>query len=150
MIDSASCSLRYDEESQEKIIVFDEVKNDDVNKVTDFVGELLDAVDCPLKAKIQLSIALDEIISNIVKYAYKNTSGSLILRVVVNNHSAAITFEDNGSEYNPLIQADPDITLSAEEREIGGLGLFMVKQTMSDLLYEYKDGKNILKIIKEF
>ena len=61
-----------------------------------------------------------------------------------------ITFIDNGIPYDPLAKADPDITLSSEERDVGGLGIYMVKKTMDDISYEYKDGQNILRIIKKF
>lgn len=148
--DITMVAFRYDGKAQKNEIIFDNVTIDDIRRATEFVEEVLDSVDCPSKVKIQLSIALDEIISNVVKYAYKNTEGSLCLKTAVNKHSATITFEDNGCEYNPLLQSDPDITLSAEERKIGGLGLFMVRKTMTDMSYEYKDGKNILKIRKDF
>lgn len=63
--------------------------------------------------------------------------------------SVIITFIDRGIPYDPLKKDDPDITLSAEEREIGGLGIFMVKKTMDEITYEYKDGQNILRIRKD-
>ncbi len=148
--DITMVAFRFDGKAEEREIVFDDVKIDDINRATEFLEDALSSVDCPSKVTIQLSIALDEIISNIVKYAYRDSSGSMILRTAVNKHSATVTFIDDGKEYNPLIQADPDVTLSAEDRKIGGLGLFMVRKTMSDMSYEYKAGKNILKIRKDF
>ena len=61
-----------------------------------------------------------------------------------------ITFIDNGIPYDPLAKVDPDVTLSLEERDVGGLGIYLVKKTMDDILYEYKDGQNILRIKKKF
>ena len=124
------------------------VENIDV--VTDFVNEQLESCDCPIKAQMQIDIAIDELFSNIAYYAYNPETGDATVRVEVVEDPMAvvITFIDKGIPYDPLKKADPDTALSAEEREIGGLGIFMVKKTMDDITYEYKDGQNILKIKK--
>jgi anti-sigma regulatory factor (Ser/Thr protein kinase) len=70
------------------------------------------------------------------------------VEVIEDPLAVVITFIDKGVPYDPLAKADPDITLSAEERDIGGLGVYMVKKSMDDIIYEYKDGQNILKIKK--
>ena len=121
-----------------------------IEAVTDFVNEQLEALDCPMKAQMQIDIAIDELFGNIAHYAYNPDVGDATVRVEVidNPLAVVITFIDNGVPYDPLAKADPDITLSAEEREIGGLGIFMVKKTMDDITYEYKDGQNILRIRK--
>ena len=118
--------------------------------VTDFVNEELESLDCPLKAQMQIDIAIDELLGNIAHYAYDPKTGPATVRVEVEQEplSVVITFIDNGKPYDPLAAADPDVSLSAEERQIGGLGVFLVKKTMDDVTYEYKDGKNILKIKK--
>ena len=118
--------------------------------VTDFVSEQLEQLDCPMKVQIQISIAIDELFSNIARYAYNPTTGSATVQVEVTEDPLAVvvTFIDEGKPYDPLAKADPDVTLSAEEREIGGLGIYMVKKSMDDVTYEYKDGRNILKIKK--
>ena len=69
--------------------------------------------------------------------------------MVAENGEVALKFEDEGVPYNPLEKDDPDVTLSVEDREIGGLGIFMVKKSMDDMYYEYKDGKNILTLMKK-
>ena len=99
---------------------------------------------------MQVNVAIDELFSNIAYYAYE-AEGDATVRVEIIEESMEIvlTFLDNGIPYNPLEKEDPDTTLSAEEREIGGLGIFMVKKTMDDVKYEYKDGQNILKIVKK-
>lgn len=124
------------------------VENIDV--VTDFVNEQLESCDCPIKAQMQIDIAIDELFSNIAHYAYNPETGDATVRVEVVEDPMAvvITFIDKGIPYDPLKKADPNTALSAEEREIGGLGIFMVKKSMDDITYEYKEGQNILKIKK--
>ena len=127
-----------------------EAKTTNIEAVTDFVNEQLEALDCPIKAQMQIAIAIDELFGNIAHYAYNPEIGQATVRVEVVEEplSVVITFIDNGVPYDPLAKADPDTTLSAEERDIGGLGIYMVKKSMDDIAYEYKDGHNILKIKK--
>lgn len=124
---------------------------DNIETVTDFIDAELERVDCPPKAMMQINIAVDELFSNIARYAYEPEKGPATVRVEVNPDSpeVVITFLDHGKPYNPLENEDPDITLSAEERGIGGLGIFMVKKTMDEIEYEYRDGKNILRVKKK-
>ena len=124
---------------------------DNIETVTDFIDAELERVDCPPKAMMQINIAVDELFSNIARYAYEPEKGPATVRVEVGPDSpeVVITFLDHGKPYNPLENEDPDITLSAEERGIGGLGIFMVKKTMDDIEYEYRDGKNILRVKKK-
>lgn len=121
-----------------------------IEKVTDFVNEQLEEIECPMKAQMQIDIAIDELFGNIAHYAYNPETGPATVRVEVTEEpiSVVITFIDHGVPYDPLKKDDPDITLSAEERAIGGLGVFMVKKTMDEISYEYRDGKNILRIKK--
>ena len=123
---------------------------ENIPAVTAFVEEQLEQYNCPMKAQMQIDIAIDELFSNIAQYAYTPNHGKATVRVEVTQDPMAviITFIDNGVPYNPLAKADPDVTLSADEREIGGLGIFMVKKSMDDINYEYKNGQNILKIKK--
>ena len=123
---------------------------ENIETVTDFVNEQLEAYDCPMKAQMQIDIAIDELFGNIAHYAYNPEVGSATVRVEVTEDPlcVVITFIDNGVPYDPLQKADPDTSLSAEDRAIGGLGIFMVKKTMDDVIYEYKDGQNRLTIIK--
>ena len=123
---------------------------ENIDTVTDFVNEQLEALDCPMKAQMQIDIAIDELFGNIAHYAYHPEVGDATVRVEVMEEPLAvvITFIDKGVPYDPLGQADPDTTLSAEDRQIGGLGIFMVKKSMDEITYEYKDGQNILAIKK--
>ena len=123
---------------------------ENIEVVTDFVNEQLEALDCPMKAQMQIDIAIDELFSNIAHYSYNPEVGQATVRVEVveNPLAVTITFIDNGIPYDPLAKEDPDLTLSAEERQIGGLGIYMVKKSMDEITYEYKDGQNILSIKK--
>ena len=123
---------------------------ENIEVVTDFVNEQLEALDCPMKAQMQIDIAIDELFGNIAHYAYNPEIGQATVRVEVIEDPLAvtITFIDNGVPYDPLAKEDPDTTLSIEDREIGGLGIYMVKKSMDDIAYEYKNGQNILTIKK--
>ena len=124
---------------------------ENVETVTRFVEEQLEAVGCPIKAQMQINIAIDELFSNIARYAYNPETGPATVRVEVMKEpmEVVITFIDNGVPYDPLSREDPDTTLSAEERDIGGLGIFLVKKNMDEVAYEYKNGQNILRIRKD-
>lgn len=122
-----------------------------IEKVTAFVDEQLAQLNCPLKAQMQIDIAIDELFGNIAHYAYNPKTGPATVHIDVLQDplSVVVTFIDNGKAYDPLAREDPDISLTAQEREIGGLGIFMVKKCMDEISYEYKDGQNILCIKKK-
>lgn len=122
-----------------------------LGQVLAFVDENLEANGCPMKIQMQIDLAVEEIFVNIAQYAYNPEVGPATIRVEAGGDpiQVTITFMDNGAPYDPLKKNDPDITLSAEEREAGGLGIFMVKKSMDNIGYEYKDGKNILTIKKK-
>lgn len=123
---------------------------ENIETVTAFVDEQLEVLECSMKAQMQIDIAIDELFSNIAHYAYNPEVGPATVRVEVQQDPLAVivTFIDNGVPYDPLKKENPDITLSAEDREIGGLGIYMVKKSMDEISYEYKDGQNILSIKK--
>ncbi|MDD6188737.1 MAG: ATP-binding protein [Clostridiales bacterium] len=126
-------------------------KIENLSAVTAFVESAVDEYGCSMKAKTQISIAVDEIFSNIARYAYAPGTGDVTVRVGMteNPKSVTITFTDSGIPYDPLEKSDPDTTLSAEEREIGGLGIYIVKNSMDEMNYEYKNGLNILRMRKK-
>lgn len=123
---------------------------DNMDTATEFVRSEIEHLVEVRKNRAQLLIAVDEIFCNIAKYAYNPEIGPATIKVnaVVEEDMVELCFVDKGKEYNPLMHEDPDTTLSAEEREIGGLGILMVKNSMDDVSYEYKDGCNILKLRK--
>lgn len=119
---------------------------ENMNTVTAFVDDFLDQIACPMKSRIQINIVIDEIFGNICHYAYKDSVGAVTVRVESGNTPKAVflTFTDNGIPYNPLDTEDPDITLSSEERKIGGLGIYLVKKNMDEMKYEYVNQQNRL------
>ena len=143
------CLFRKKEKTDEMTV---EAVIGNIPSVTDFVDRKLEDLSCPFKIQMQINVAIDELFSNIARYAYRPDTGPATVKVEVEEDPMAvvITFIDNGVQYDPLSTEDPDITLPAEEREIGGLGIYLVKKTMDDISYEYKNGQNILKIKKEF
>ena len=123
---------------------------ENIDMVTEFADEVLDSYGCPVKVRMQIDIAIDEILSNIAYYAYGEQGGKVTVGFQIQDEPKMIcvTFSDNGIPYNPLEKEDPDVSLSAEKREIGGLGIYMVKKSMDEMSYRYSDGKNILVIKK--
>ena len=118
--------------------------------VTDFVNAILEELDCPIKAQLQIDVAIDELFSNIAYYAYPDGAGEATVGFDFDPSTgfAAITFTDHGVPFDPLWSADPDTTLGPEERAVGGLGIFLVKKTMDEVSYRYADGANRLRILK--
>ena len=127
-----------------------EAKVDNLNEVLAFVDEKLEENDCPMKVQMQIDVAVEEIFVNIASYAYNPEIGAATICCEVSGDPLVVTisFMDSGVPYDPLAKEDPDVTLSAEERQIGGLGIYMVKKSMDNVSYEYKDGQNIFTIKK--
>ena len=129
------------------------VKTDTENllKVQSFINEQLEEYDCPMLTQTSIGIAVEELFVNICHYAYAPAAGDAVIRVGMHEDplSVEISFIDSGIPYNPLEKPDPDTTLSVRQRKKGGLGIFMVKQSMDDVKYEYRDGKNTLTILKK-
>ena len=123
-----------------------------LSEVFGFVKDCLDRENCPRRVLLEILVAVEEIFVNIAHYAYNPKIGTAIIRCAVDHDpdTAVITFLDEGFPYNPLSRDDPDVTLTAEKRKIGGLGIYMVKKTMDDVEYEYRDGRNILVLKKRF
>lgn len=129
-----------------------EAKVENLPEVLAFTDALLEAAGCPMRPQTQIDVAVEEIFVNIARYAYPGETGEAVITIEILSDPAAvkITFADGGIPYDPLAKEDPDITLSAEERPIGGLGIYMVKKTMDEVSYKYKDGQNAFTMIKKF
>ena len=139
------------------MIVFEneiEVKADKnmLNGVIEFIEQALDENGVSPKIQMQLTIAAEEIFVNIASYAYTSNDGTAIVKLKIENEPNLVTmiFIDKGVQFNPLEKADPDVTLSAEERGIGGLGIYMTKKSMDNMKYKYMDGENYLLIEKSY
>lgn len=140
-----------DQNTANEITVTADIGN--LDKVTDYVNSSLGRYGCPDRTMMQIDIIIDELFGNIAYYAYPEEPGDVTVRVEViqgETPAAVITFKDYGIPYNPLEREDPDTTLSSKEREIGGLGIFIVKNSVDDISYEYAEGRNILSIKRIF
>lgn len=132
---------------KEKIFPADTAALDDV---LGFAEEELEQTGCSAKMLMQLTVALEEIFVNVANYAYPEGSGNVRISIDFENENSLVLFRisDKGIPFDPLAKPDPDITLSAEERQIGGLGIFICKVTMDEVNYERKDDENILTMKK--
>ena len=125
-------------------------KTEALPDILGFVEETLEGYGCPMKIQMAVCVAIEEVFVNVAHYAYGNGEGDMNLGIGFDEENRTITFRmtDKGVPFDPLQKPDPDITLSAEEREIGGLGIFIAKKTMDSLRYSYENGENILTMIK--
>jgi sigma-B regulation protein RsbU (phosphoserine phosphatase) len=115
-----------------------------INVVNEFAEKIIQKLETVPKIANKINIIIDEIYSNIINYSKANL---LKISYVIENGQISLIFVDDGDLYNPLENEDPDINLSAEERDIGGLGIFMVKKLAQSVEYKYEDDKNILKVV---
>lgn len=134
----------------EQLIVEATVEN--LEKVTDFIIESLEERNCKPKIIMQMELVIEELFVNVAHYAYKPNKGICTVQKELDEDPRAITitFIDSGMPYNPLEHEDPDTSLGVEEREIGGLGIFLVKKNVDEISYEHKDGQNVLRLKKLF
>jgi anti-sigma regulatory factor (Ser/Thr protein kinase) len=128
-----------------------EAKVPNITAITAFIDEELEKAGCSMKAQMQLDIAADEIFANVSMYAYAPETGDVTVGLEIDGETktATMQFRDRGIPFDPTKAEEPDVTLPAEKRRIGGLGIFMVKKSMDSVNYEYRDGQNILTITKK-
>ena len=126
-------------------------KIDALSDVLGFVDETLESYECPMKIQMAVCVAIEEVFVNVAHYAYGDGEGDMTLGIGFDEESRNITFRmsDKGKPFDPLKKPDPNIALSAEEREIGGLGIFIVKKTMDEITYTYENDENILVMVKK-
>lgn len=123
---------------------------DNLELVQGWIEQELESHGCPVRIQMQISIAVEEIYVNIAHYAYHPEIGEATVRCTVGGDPLTVTvqFLDRGTPFDPLAKQDADTTLSAQEREIGGLGILMVKKSMDQVVYHYEGGMNVLTIKK--
>ena len=128
-----------------------DAKVNNLSKVLDFINDELSEAGCSIRDAMQIDVAVEELFVNISLYAYPSGSGSATISISVldDPKTAEITLIDSGVPFDPLEKEEPDISLNAKEREIGGLGIYMVRKTMDELTYENSDGLNITTIRKK-
>ena len=124
-------------------------RKDVLPEVLAFAEAELEQLESRPKAVMQVTISIEELFVNVASYAYNGAEGDVCVEIAaLDDTRVLIRMTDSGTRFDPLAKDDPDITLSAEERRIGGLGIFMVKKYMDSMEYEYKDSKNVLTMIK--
>ena len=126
-------------------------KTEKLSDVIEFVEQTLENFKCSMKIQMAICVAIEEVFVNIARYAYPDSEGDVMLGIGFDEETHVVTFRmsDKGVPFDPLKKPEPDITLSAEEREIGGLGIFIAKKTMDTISYSYENGNNILTMMKE-
>lgn len=126
-------------------------KTEALSEVLGYVEQTLESLECPMKTQMAICVAIEEVFVNIAHYAYPDSAGDMMLCIGFDELSRIVTFRmtDKGVPFDPLQKPDPDITLPAEAREIGGLGIFIAKKTMDSICYAYENGENILTMTKK-
>ena len=123
---------------------------ENLDEVTDFVNSALEEHGCSMRIIMKINVVIDEIFANIASYAYGPDKGEVTVEMSFEKvpPKVTLTFKDRGKPFDPLKRDDPDTTLDAVHRKIGGLGIFVVKKTMDEVRYRYADGQNILTVAK--
>ena len=128
-----------------------DANTDNLSQVTSFISSFLKENNCPEKTEKQIILAIDEAFTNIANYAYGDKEGKVEISIQKDDNVITIVMRDEGKIFDPLKKDDPDLSLSAEERQIGGLGVFLVKKNLDDVSYSYENNRNVLtmkKIVK--
>jgi sigma-B regulation protein RsbU (phosphoserine phosphatase) len=122
-----------------------------LSEAISFVEETLEIYECSMKTQTAICVAIEEIFVNVANYAYGDGVGDVTISIGFDEESRTVTFRisDKGVPFNPLNKPDPDTTLSVEEREIGGLGIYITKKTMDEVNYNFENEENILTMIKK-
>lgn len=140
-------------EKQERKLTVDATLTS-LDEVVVFVENSLSTTSCPMKLTMQVALCIEELFVNVASYAYENRQGVCTIRLETQHTDTDgivfIELTDSGKPFNPLEKEDPDITLSADEREIGGLGIYMVKKSMDQVTYDYCNQKNVLRLEKSW
>ncbi|MBP3645982.1 MAG: ATP-binding protein [Clostridia bacterium] len=125
---------------------------ENIAQVTEFINARLETVGCGTRTQRLIDVAIDELFSNIARYAYAPQTGMATIRIDVNQElrTVEISFLDAGIPYNPLTHEDPVSGLTCKERKEGGFGIYIVKKSMDDIRYEYADGYNVTTIVKKY
>lgn len=127
-----------------------EAKTEELDEVVAFVTQYLDEEGCPMKTRMEIECAAEEIFVNICYYAYPPDTGPVIISAEYRKDEKllSVTFSDKGKPYDPLAKKDPDVAAAAQNDVLGGLGIFLTKKLMDHVSYQYLDGSNILTIQK--
>ena len=129
-----------------------DAKVENLHHVTGLVEELLEELGCSMSFQLQFTVAVEEMFVNIASYAYGDKTGKAVIQLELTEDpkGICITFTDFGVAFDPLKRQEPDVTLPASKRAVGGLGIFMARKNTDQMDYRYEDGKNILTMVKYF
>ncbi|MDD1685785.1 ATP-binding protein [Methanoregula sp.] len=122
---------------------------EEIAKVSDALESLMLDQEFPGEDILDTQLAVEEAVTNIIVHGYENTVGDIVITCRAGPDEISIQLEDRAVPFNPLLMPEPDLEQNIEEREIGGLGIFLARQIMSDIQYRFEDGKNILTMIKK-
>ena len=121
----------------------------EVPKLAAFVDEICEAAGMDMATAMQMNLAIEEAVVNVMEYAYPaGTKGEVRIEAQVHDTYVEFTLSDDGMPFNPTEKGEVDTTLSAEERSIGGLGIMLVKHYMDSVIYKYVDSQNVLTLRK--
>ena len=133
---------------EKKLVLKNEIF--EINKLAVFIKELGEELDLASDWVFNLNLVLEEAVSNVILYGYpKEKQQEIVLTANKSDKNLIFVLSDTGKEFDPTQAPDADVTLSAEERQIGGLGIFLFRQIMDEVKYQRRDGKNTLTLIKQ-
>ena len=123
---------------------------DNLDAVNSFVHKSIEQFEVSKRTLMQIDLIVEEIFVNVASYAYAPNTGSvkILIEAKEEPHTVSLTFIDSGVPYNPLEKSDPDINLSVDDRQIGGLGIFLTKNLVDEISYKFVDSQNILQLTK--
>ena len=123
---------------------------DNLDAVNSFVHKSIEQFEVSKRTLMQLDLVVEEIFVNVASYAYTPNTGlvKILIEAKEKPLTVSLTFIDSGVPYNPLEKSDPDINLSVDDRQIGGLGIFLTKNLVDDITYQFVDGQNVLQLTK--
>ena len=133
---------------EKSIILANEIS--EIGRLADFIEDIGNEFSLAPDVRFNLNLVLEEAVANIINYAYpKDEHESIYLSARMHVDSIVLVLTDTGKEFDPTMAPEVDVTLSAEERQIGGLGIFLIRQIMNEVRYERIDGKNVLTLEKK-
>ena len=133
---------------EKKLVLKNEIS--EINKLAAFIENLGEELGLSPDMVFSLNLVLEEAVSNVILYAYsKEEQQEIVLTADKSDKNLTFVLTDAGKEFDPTQVPDADVTLSAEERQIGGLGIFLVRQIMNEVKYQRVDGKNVLTLVKQ-
>ena len=122
----------------------------EISRLAGFIDEVAEKFSLPMDMVFSLNLVLEEAVTNVIMYAYPKEEHEFIyLSADKQDGSLVFVLTDSGKEFDPTLMPDADITLSAEDRQIGGLGIFLIRQIMNEVKYERIDNKNVLTLEKK-